>query len=208
MLLLFGKRTARIKRYTDNHQNCRNCGTFDLDIKVYRDYYHLFYIPVFATGEKTAKIECNNCSATNRINSLERHYERISKTPIYFYSIPIIFLALIALMIAINLKNQRLNKTYIQSPKIGDVYTVRSEENNSTTYYFLRVIEIKNDTVIAYHNNLEYHGFVHRLNEDDFFVKDEELYFTKEELRHMFDNNEITTVHRSYSDYEGFKRTR
>jgi len=206
MLILYGRRTARIKKYTDNQQSCKSCAAFNLDVRVYRDYYHLFFIPVFPVGDKTVKIKCRNCEEPIRSDTLQIHYESISKTPIYLYAIPILFTGLIAILINANLKTQKEKAKFVDNPKIGDVYRIRKDENNSTTYYFLRLANIKGDTVIAYHSNLEYHGFVTKLSADDFFVKDEELFFLKSDLKQMLDNMEINSVERNYSDYEGFNR--
>lgn len=206
MLLLYGRRTARIKKYTDNEQSCKSCGVFDLDIKVYRDYYHLFFIPFFPVGDKTVKIRCNNCGQPIRSETLQNHYENISSTPIYLYALPILFAGLIAILINANINTQKEKSAFVENPKVGDVYTIRKDDNNSTSYFFLKLIEVRGDTIVAYHNNLEYHGFVTELNNDDFFVKDEELYFTKSELKQMLENMEINSVERKYGDEKGFKR--
>ena len=206
MLILYGRRTARIKKYIDNQQCCKNCGVFDLDVRVYRDYYHLFFVPVFPVGDKSVQIRCNNCGEAVRVDSLQKHYEGLSRTPIYLYTVPILFAGLVAILINANLSTQKEKKAYVDNPKVGDVYRIRKDENNSTTYYFLRLVSIKGDTVVAYHNNLEYNNFITKLNDDDFFVKDEELYFTKDELKQMLDKMEINSVERNYGDYEGFNR--
>jgi hypothetical protein len=206
MLILYGRRTTRIKKYTDNQQCCKNCGAFDLDVRVYRSYYHVFFVPVFPVGDKSVQISCNNCGEPVRVDSLRKHYDGLSNTPIYLYSVPILFAGLVAILINANLNTQKEKKAYVDNPKTGDVYRIRKDENSSTTYYFLRLVSIKGDTVVAYHNNLEYHRFITKLKDDDFFVKDEELYFTKDELKQMLDKMEINSVERNYGDYEGFNR--
>jgi hypothetical protein len=206
MLVLYGTRTARIKKYTYNQQVCKSCGAFDLEVSVYRGYFHLFFIPVFPVGDKTVKIKCRNCGAPIRLDTLQRHYESISRTPIYLYAAPILFAGLTAIFVTINLNIQKEKAKFVEHPKIGDVYRIRKDENNATTYYFLRIANIKGDTVMVYHNNLEYHSFVMKLNAEDFFVKGEELYFLKSELKQMLDKMEINSVERDYDDNEGFNR--
>jgi len=206
MFVIYGRRTARIKKYTDNHQACQSCKSFDLDVKVYRDYYHLFFIPVFPVGDKSVKIRCNNCGEPMRLEAIQKHYEGIAKTPFYLFLFPILLAGLIMILINANLNTQKEKAKLVDNPKVGDVYKIRKDENNSTTYYFLRLVSINGDTVVAYHNNLVYHGFISRLNDDDYFVKDEELYFTKNELRQMLDRMEINSVDRDYGNYEGFNR--
>ncbi len=208
MFVIYGRRTARIKKYTDNQQACQSCKTFDLDIKVYRDYYHLFFIPVFPVGDKTVKIRCNNCGEPIRLETIQKHYESISKTPFYLFTFPILFACLIIILVNANLNTQKEKALFVDNPKVGDVYRIRKDENNKTTYYFLRLVRISGDTIVAYHNNLEYSGFISKLNDDDFFVKDEELYFLKPELKQMLDKMEINSVDRVYGDYEGFNRTK
>jgi len=206
MFVIYGRRTARIKKYTDNHQACQSCKSFDFDIKVYRDYYHLFFIPVFPVGDKTVKIRCNSCDEPMRLEAIQKHYEGIARTPFYLFTFPILFAGLIMIFIIGNLNTQKEKAKLVDNPKVGDVYKIRKDEDNSTIYYFLRIVSINGDTVIAYHNNLEYHGFVSRLNNDDYFVKTEELFFTKSELKQMLDKMEINSVDRDYGDYEGFNR--
>ena len=206
MFVIYGRRTARIKKYTDNQQSCKSCKSFDLDIKVYRDYYHLFFIPFFPVGDKTVKIRCNNCSEPIRIDSIQKHYEDATKTPFYLYAGVILISALILVVVNANLYTQKEKAKFVGNPKVGDVYRIRKDENNSTSYYFLRVSQINGDTVFAYHNNLVYGGFIMKLNDDDFFVKANELIFTKKELTEMLDKAEINSVERNYGDNEGFNR--
>jgi len=208
MLLLYGRRTARIKRYTDNQHACKSCNTFDLDVKVYRDYYHLFFIPVIPIGEKKVKIRCKNCTEPFNLAATQKHYEDISRTPFYLYTLTILLVGLISFLVIGNINTQKEKARFVAKPIIGDVYQIRKSENNSTSYYFLKVVSIKGDTVVAYHNNLEYSGFISKLNDEDYFVKDDELFFTKNELKRMLENAEINAVERGYGDEEGFNRVK
>lgn len=206
MLLIYGKRTARIKRYTENQQFCKSCKVFDLDVKVYRDYYHLFFIPVFPIGEKLIKIRCKKCGDPMRLETIQKHYEHITKTPFYLFTFPILFVGIVIIMMNANQKAQKEKATFVDNPKVGDVYTIRKEEKSKPIYYFLRLVRMNGDTIVAYHNNLEYNGFVSKLNDNDYFVKEEEVYFMKHELKQMLEKMEINSVDRKYGDYEGFNR--
>ena len=208
MFLIYGRRTARIKSYTDNQQSCKSCKSFDLNVKVYRDYYHFFFIPFFPAGDKTVKIYCNSCGEPLRVDSIQKHYEDSTKTPFYLYTGVLLIAGLILLLVNANLNTQKEKKRFVDDPMVGDVYRIRKEENNSTSYYFLRVSQINGDTVFAYHNNLVYGGFITKLNDDDFFVKTDELIFTKKGLKEMLDRAEINSVERNYGDSEGFNRIR
>lgn len=208
MLIIYGTRKARIKKYSDNSQGCKSCGAFDLNIKVYRKYYHVFFIPVIPIGAKTSTIRCNNCSEPLRSDTFQKQYENISKTPFYFYTMLILFALPFVLGIIANMNNQNEKIKFIEKPEVGDIYTIRKEEKDTTRYYFLRVAEIHGDTIVTYHNKLEYANFVYKLNYDDYFVKDDELIFTKSALKQMLAKMEINSVDRNYGNDEGFKRTK
>ena len=107
MFIIYGRRTARIKRLTENHEHCKNCRSFGLTVKVYRDYYHLFYIPFFPAGRKTAYISCGSCNTPFQSDNLEKEYARITKTPVFLYTGLLIVASLILLALYANLQNQK-----------------------------------------------------------------------------------------------------
>ena len=206
MFLIYGRRKVRIKAYTDNQNACTDCKAFDLNIKVYREYFHVFYIPFFPTGIITSSIQCNNCGNSIRIDSLQKQYETLTKKPIYLYSGLILIATAILFLVNANLNTQKEKRKFVDNPQVGDVYRIRDEQNKSTEYYFLRISKINGDSIFTYHSNLVYNGFVYKLNDDDFFSKEEELLFTRAELKKMLDDDEIEAVERDYSDSEGFNR--
>ena len=206
MFVLYGRRTLRIKKYTDNRHYCKSCNSFDLNVKVYKQYFHIFFIPFFPTGDKTVKIFCNSCGEPFRVEAVQKEYESKTRNPVYLYSGLILIAGLILLIVNANIRTQREKVKFVENPKVGDVYGIRKDENNSTSYYFLRVSQITGDTVFAYHNNLVYSGFISTLNDDDFFVKEEEMIFTKKGLKEMLDKDEINSVERNYGASSGFNR--
>ncbi|MGN6437602.1 MAG: zinc-ribbon domain-containing protein [Agriterribacter sp.] len=206
MFLIYGKRKARINKYTNNSNYCKACNAFDLNVNVYKEYFHVFFIPIFPIGDKTARIYCNSCGEPYRIESVQREYEESTKIPIYLYSGTIIIAGLIAFLLFVNTRTQKEKAMFVENPKVGDVYLIRKDETGPTSYYFLRVKEIRKDTVRVYHNNLVYKSFVTNLNDEDFFDVREELSFTKKELKQMLDKDEITSVERDYGRSEGFNR--
>jgi|GEM_PF-321765 len=206
MLFIYGQKTASIKTYNDSYHSCDNCGSFDLQIKVYRKYFHLFFIPALPAGINTSTVRCNNCSAPMRIDSLQRYYEDATKAPIYLYSLLLLFTAPIVLGVILNLTTQNEKAAFVAAPKVGDVYLVREDGKESIAYYFMRVASIHNDTVSTYQTHLQYDGFVSKLQSDDYFDKTEELVFTKAQLKQMLDKDKINAVERGYGDYERFNR--
>jgi len=143
-----------------------------------------------------------------RVEGIQKHYEKISRTPFYLFAFPVLFAGLVLILIKSNHETEKEKAMFVANPKVGDVYGIRVKENNKSEFYFLRLVRINGDTVVAYHSNLEYSGSTSKMNINDFFVKDEELYFLKSELKEMLDKMEISSVDRSYGEYEGFNRIR
>lgn len=126
---------------------------------------------------------------------------------LFISTLDLFFIAsLIVLLINVNIRTQKEKAKFVENPKVGDVYLIRKEENKLTSYYFLRVTKINGDTVLAYHNNLIYSGYITKLNGDDFFDTGEQLIFTKNELKQMLDKDEINSVERNFGSNEGFNR--
>lgn len=208
MFIIYGKKTGRIKKYTDHGHACPNCKAFDLSIKVFREYYHLYYIPAFPAGIKSAAVSCNNCGATIRNEAVSQQYENTARTPFYFFIWPILVIIFIAFMIKSNLETQKEKQAFINDPKVGDVYTIRKEDTGKSSYYFVRLIRIEGDTITAYHNNFVYSGYVDKLDKDDFFDQAEELMFLKPQIKKMLKSGEINSVYRYYGGDDGFNRMR
>lgn len=206
MFLIHGKRTLRIKKFSDHSQPCKHCVAFDTEITVYKKYFHLFFIPFFPVGEKTVQIVCRQCGEINRSETLQAEYCNQTKNPFYLYTGLFLLAGIIFWIIMANITTQKEKREFVKNPAVGDVYTMRMEENNTTSYYFLRVSSIRGDTVYTFHNNLVYERFVSGFNNDDYFVMKEEMIFTKNELLQLLEKGEINGVDRNYSNNSSFNR--
>jgi len=100
MFILYGRRTVCIKREEDNNPVCENCKSTGVDIAIYREYFHLFFIPVAPISPKYAKINCSHCGAPNWLKDNAKLYEQATRTPIYFYS-GLIIVGLITLLVLV-----------------------------------------------------------------------------------------------------------
>ncbi len=89
---------------------------------------------------------------------------------------------------------------------IGDVFNIKQIKNEETSYYFLRIIGINGDSIVAIHNNLYYSEFINHLDKDDYFVKDDTVIYKRKRLKEMLENDEIFSVTRNYCDGDGFNR--
>jgi len=208
MFINFGRRKLRIKKYSDNHTACLECKSFGLNITIFKEYFHILFIPFFPSGIKTSTVYCPNCCRTIRYDSLQQTYEKATKNPVYLYSGLLLIGSLLVTLIYVNIQTQKEKKRLVLNPQSGDVYLVRSDDDRSTQYYFLRVTKIRQDSVFAFPSNFVYNRYVSRFGEDDFFVANEELVFSKSELLEMLDDGKINAVEREYDDQSGFTRVK
>lgn len=206
MLIFYGRKITRIKTYTDHQHACPHCKAFDISIEVYREYVHLYWIPAFPVGVERSIIECNACRNRMTSDVLSQEYEKKAKAPIYFYVWPILLAILIGFVIYSNIETQNEKAALVADPKVGDVYTVRSNEDKKADYYFLRVVRVEGDTVAAYHNNFYYSKQVNKFQDGGFFDQSEELMFLKPQLKKMLEDDEINSVDRGYGDGSAFNR--
>ncbi len=207
MLFIFGKRVAKIAKYTDSDHICYPCKAFEREVSVYMPYFHLCFIPVFPIGKKQLEVRCKNCGDETRTEGIVKKYEKRAKTPFYLYSALILAAGIGAYWVYWNNNNQKKRAEYVSNPKVGDVYTISEEANTGKTYYFLRLAAITGDTVMAIHSNLEYNYFVNYMGADDYFVKDDTTVYKRKQLNEMLENGEIYMVRRNYGD-GGFNRVK
>jgi hypothetical protein len=206
MFIIYGKREAKIKDFSDNSNCCTSCKAFDLHVRVYRRYFHVFFIPFMPIGDKRADIRCYECTEPIRTELLKKVYEKYTRTPIYLYTILLLLTVMIGLLVFAGIQEQRDRASWIAKPRVGDVYKVSKRENDATTYYFLRIAEINGSAITVYHNKLMYLSYVNQFNPDDHFVKEEEMHLRIEEVQQMYENDEITSVERGYNFSTGFDR--
>jgi hypothetical protein len=100
--------------------------------------------------------------------------------------------------------DQKLDAEYAQHPAIGDVYTLTEEDRNGTNYSFLKVIRLKDDTVVVSANHLIYGGFVSDLSDDDYFDTRDSSIVRKRDLIWWVESGKISSVARNYGKSSHF----
>ena len=189
MLYIYGTRNVRIKKYNDYQTKCDDCDCCERVFSVYQQYAHIFYIPIFPAGIKTIKSVCLNCNDVNTFDKEKRnHYLSITRTPIYFFSGLIIFLALIAALVIAVINDQKQEAEFIANPQINDVYLIKENANN---YYFLKIKNIDADTIELIHSYFEYNGYVSKMDNADYFVSDEIWKVLKSDLKDLLEKGTI-----------------
>jgi len=206
MLLLHGHRTARIKIYSDHSQACKNCRSFDLTIAVYRKYFHVFFLPIFAYGEKSAKVWCSACGESFRSDSLLREYEKKARSPLYLYSGVLLVGLLIAGGIIAHIATKSQDAQFVRQPVAGDVYLIRHDASDGPLYSFLKLKALTNDSVFLIRSRYGYNRFVYKFNDEDYFMKEQTVNISRKQLQEMYDQDEIISVKRNYDAGDGFQR--
>ncbi len=196
MLLIYGIRKIKIKTYDDPHIRCEHCHDFGQRFSVYQDCFHVFFIPLLPMEGKTIQSACLKCN--DRFNSEKKnHYLSITRTPVYMYAWPILFVVLIAALVMGNVYTHKQKAAYVADPKINDVYLIRQEENESATYYFMKIKSIHADTVELLSGHLQYHRFPSTMDASDYFVDDEAYDVLKSDLRKYITDGMINSVKRN-----------
>jgi zinc-ribbon family len=208
MLFIFGKRYARVGRFIDTEHICYPCKAYDREILVYRPYFHFCFIPVFPIGRNEYSMHCRNCGDETMLDSVIHQYQEKLRTPFYLYSVWILFAAIALTWFFWNSNSKKHKIEYVEKPLTGDVYTISKEESDGTRYYFLRIIEVGNDSVRAFRNDLDYGGFVSSFSRDDYFVKDDTLVISRKKLKRLLADEEILSIDRGYGEGSDFNRIR
>ena len=82
---------------------------------------------------------------------------------------------------------------YIKNPKAGDIYLLK--DANISSYYFMKVLKVQNDSIIVNHNAIQYAFYVSKPQQNDSFMI-EELWISKKDLQEMYDKEIIQSVDR------------
>ena len=123
------------------------------------------------------------------------NYATKTRTPFYLYSGLIIIGLFVLFMIKVNLDTQGEKKLFVKNPKPGDVYLIRDEVEKKVSYYFFKVVEVRDSSIILNHNRFVYDRYVSGMQKDDSF-EEEELFFSRSELIKMLEEDKITSVDR------------
>lgn len=202
MFLTYGNKTARIKKYTEYQITCLSCKKNDMDVKIYRDYFHVYFIPFCPMGDNVVHVRCKVCDEPVRDENIKKNIKNQVKAPFHFFSIPIILFCVITLGITLNLKAQKEKDLMINHPKVGDVYLMVNDKNQLNPYYFNFVFDIKNDSIMMYRNRNEYSHYTEQFNEDDYFDTSTVYKISTNELKTMHERNAFNSIIRNYKENE------
>lgn len=190
---------------------CPSCGRpGGLRSSIFTRYAHLYWIPFFPY-EKPAVTECTHCQQAWNDKGLPAELrapvqalKQGSKAPRTHYTGLGLVTAGILAGVFFSAKDERANKSYLQSPRIGDVYTVRVDSVDSAGdpkgpahYSLLKVRGVSGNSVELVGNDYQIDNShpLDELNKPENYAK-EPVYVTRYDLQLMQQKGELTDVDR------------
>jgi len=203
MLVLVGNREIRTKTMVSKELICEECNNKTLEISIYDQCFHLFFIPVIPTGPRRFKTRCMNCGYVVE-NSTRSFPASLRRRSLYLYSISLIFALFLISIIPMNLLYQKQKAEYIEMPRIDDVYRISVIENGNTSYSFLKIMSIEGSEIGLLHNNYEYFRFPIEMDKSDYFDSIDVIYVQKSEIERLLKEGVINSVERNYREDSQF----
>jgi C4-type Zn-finger protein len=158
-MIIYGSRTYQLKSIQLTNEHCPHCGTQgSVAMFTMARYAHIFWIPFFPLG-RVSVTQCQHCKQTLEENQMPAqikayHHRNLSETrlPLWQFSgLALIFMAIVFGAFA-NKADAEERSAFLQDPKVGDVYELKTGEGNYTTF---RLMDITTDSVIVNYNSYE-----------------------------------------------------
>jgi hypothetical protein len=199
-MIIYGRK-GKILAKEPVTDKCPNCQTQNsIDMYIVQDYAHVFWIPLIPIG-KTGVSQCGQCKGVLKLREmplyLMKTYETVkvrTKTPIWMF----LGLAIIAVFIIINVidsrKKDQNNTTFITAPKAGDIFEIKTKDNQYTLFKTVWVVGDSVYVNINKYTSDKSSGLAAMKNKE----YSESVYaLSKKELKEMFDKGNILGVDRN-----------
>ena len=201
-MIIFGSNTKQIAAETSPEQ-CPNCGASNsVQLYVIQKYAHVFWVPFFPTG-KSLVSQCSNCKQALKLKEMpssmalsSNNLKSQSKTPVWTFA----GLALVAVFVTFGFinekKNDEKNSRLVLTPQTGDIFEIKTGQNQYTLY---KIDYVQGDSVFIRINNYETNKVT---GLDDLKRKGENAYsedvfsVTKTQLKEMFDKGDVIDIER------------
>ncbi len=202
-MIIYGSRNIQLAKEIIIDK-CPHCGAqHSVEMYVFQKYAHVFWIPFFPMG-KSAISQCEQCKQVLKGNEmpepLKSDYETLkaqTKTPVWTFA----GLALVAIFISMGVysdnKQDEKNAQLIAAPKSGDVFEIKTADNQYTLY---KVDHVNGDTAFLRMHQFETNqssGIAELKQKGDTAFSEENLPFLNAELKEMLKKGEIQNVVRN-----------
>jgi hypothetical protein len=199
-MIIYGSRSKQLLKETVI-EKCAHCGTQNMDMHIFQRYAHIFWIPFFPIG-KIAVSQCNNCKQVLKQKEMPAALQKEinhtlnskTRTPVWMFSGLVLLAILITSMVIDSNKKNERNAAFISAPLRGDVFEVRTEDNQYTLF---KVEEIQGDTVLFLINDFQTNkssGLREIKSKGDKAYSDEIYTIARKDLKEMFDKGKILDI--------------
>ena len=201
-MFFFGSKKKVIKSGQISNVVCFNCKENALMwYTIESSYFHLYWIPMFPYKKRT-HVECLDCgtllaskSFSEPIkNKLQRENElKPANNPIWMFSGLIILCVLIPLAFLQSSKADDTKLSYLNNPKVGDVYYL----SLPTKYTTMKIKAIDKESIHFIKNDTTVHKItkVFFINDDKYY-KNQVKTYSKLELTQLLKNDSIYSIDR------------
>ncbi|WP_196894340.1 zinc ribbon domain-containing protein [Aureivirga marina] len=205
MLIIFGARAVHLHTELKENLTCPSCESKGfIEINIYRKHAHVFWIPLFPFF-KSGYAQCQKCNYDFDLDDgglpdpYEIEYDNVranAKGPKWQFAGLTLILGLIAYANYASSETEALEKLYIESPEIGDIYEYKPELEDG--YSTMKVVNVKKDSVFV---NLNLYitnkiSGIYEIEKSENYSND--IYsFSKEEIEFMHEENQIIAIERN-----------
>jgi zinc-ribbon family len=201
-MIIYGSKTKQLAKeiLTDK---CPNCGTQNsVELYIFQKYAHVFWIPFFPLG-KTVVSQCGHCKQVLKLKEMpaslttaSENLKSQTKTPIWTFSGLALVAVLITIVVLNDKKNGEKNAKLILTPQSGDVFEVKTKDNQYTLY---KIENIEGDSAfirISQFETSKLTGLAGLKRKGESAYSADVFAFAKKELTVMFDKGEILDIER------------
>jgi len=185
-------------------ESCPHCGANNrTQLYVFQKYAHIFWIPLFPIGRMTVS-QCTNCKKVSKEKELSSaahltadNLKTQSKTPIWTFSGLAVIAALIVFVVITERNKNERNAKLILAPQSGDIFEVKTKEQQYTLY---KVENVQGDSVFVKINNYETNkesGIADIKQKGEAAFSEELFSIHKKDLNEMYTKGEIINIDRN-----------
>jgi hypothetical protein len=201
-MLVYGRKAKLLAAETYTGK-CANCGAMAaVHISLVQKYLHVFWLPFVPIG-KTGVSKCSNCKQVLTLKEMPIAYTDVYdvlkqqvKTPLYMYSGVVVLALIISAAIYEDVQNSKKNALLITAPQKGDVFEIKTDEEQYTLY---KVDNVHGDTVFVLKNEYETtkeSGLNDLKEKGDTAYSRETIELLKQTLKKMLADGEIIDIDR------------
>jgi hypothetical protein len=158
-MIIYGTRASHLMSVQLPNETCPNCNTKgSMVMSVYNRYAHIFWLPTFPVGRKGGS-QCANCQQVLEPKQmptfLKLQYDQLlaqTKIPIWSWSGLALIVGLIAFGSYSSSVNAENEKKYVEAPKVGDVYRVKTDDG---AFSLMKVAEVTPDSLLILFNQYQ-----------------------------------------------------